>query len=75
MTIWFCYRFKQPIGEVVMTCAVGIVYLGTLVVVVLPRLDEVITSSDIQSKVRHDSIQFRKKCWTANFYFDRVFYK
>lgn len=38
-------RFKQPIGEVVMTCAVGIVYLGTVVGVILPRLGEVFKGS------------------------------
>ena len=38
-----------------MTCAVGIVYLGTLVGIILPRLDEVITSTDIQNKVREQT--------------------
>ena len=44
-----CFRFKQPIGEVVMTCVVGLVYLGTLVGVILPRLDELVTVDEVDS--------------------------
>lgn len=56
-------RFKQPIGEVVMTCAVGIVYLGTLVGVILPRLDEVITSTDIQNKLEPTKVIATPLLW------------
>lgn len=56
-------RFKQPIGEVVMTCAVGMVYLGTLVVVILPRLDEIITSSDIQNSLEPTKVVQTPLLW------------
>lgn len=35
-------RFKQPIGELIMTAVVCIIYLGTVVGIVLPRLDQMI---------------------------------
>jgi len=41
-------RFKQPIGEVVMTCVVGLVYLGTLVGVILPRLHELVAVDELK---------------------------
>ena len=43
----FYFRFKQPIGEVVMTCVVGLVYLGTLVGVILPRLHELVAVDEV----------------------------
>ena len=33
-------RFKQPIGELIMTSIVCLIYLGTIVGVVLPRIDQ-----------------------------------
>ena len=35
-------RYKQPIGELIMTTIVGMLYLGTIVGVVLPRIDEML---------------------------------
>lgn len=35
-------RYKQPIGELVMTTMICIIYLGTVVGVILPRLDDLI---------------------------------
>ena len=33
-------RFKQPIGELIMVTFIAIVYLGTVVCIILPRLDK-----------------------------------
>jgi len=33
-------RYKQPIGELIMTCIMCIVYFGTIVGVMLPKIDE-----------------------------------
>ena len=35
-------RFKQPIGELIMTIVVCLIYLGTVVGVLLPRFDKVL---------------------------------
>ena len=35
-------RYKQPIGELIMTTIVCMIYLGTIVGVVLPRIDEML---------------------------------
>ena len=35
-------RFKQPIGELIMVTAVALVYLGTVVGVILPRIDQML---------------------------------
>merc|ERR1712203_869183 len=39
-------RYKQPIGELVMTTMICIIYLGTVVGVILPRLDTLINEKD-----------------------------
>merc|ERR550519_100359 len=39
-------RYKQPIGELVMTTMICIIYLGTVVGVILPRLDKLINGDD-----------------------------
>lgn len=39
-------RYKQPIGELVMTTMICIIYLGTVVGVVLPRLDTLINEKE-----------------------------
>jgi hypothetical protein len=39
-------RYKQPIGELVMTTMICIIYLGTVVGVVLPRLDNLIDPNE-----------------------------
>jgi len=39
-------RYKQPIGELVMTTMICIIYLGTVVGVVLPKLDDQILGTD-----------------------------
>ena len=35
-------RFKQPIGELIMVTAIAVVYIGTVVGVVLPKIDEML---------------------------------
>merc|ERR1711997_593197 len=39
-------RYKQPIGELIMTSILCLIYLGTLVGVILPRLDTLINEKD-----------------------------
>lgn len=39
-------RYKQPIGELVMTTMICIIYLGTVVGVILPRLDTLINEKE-----------------------------
>jgi len=34
-------RFKQPIGELIMVIVVGVIYLGSIVGVILPKLNEI----------------------------------
>ena len=34
-------RFKQPIGELIMVAFIGIIYIGTIIGIVLPRMDEI----------------------------------
>ena len=43
---WCVPRYKQPIGELVMTTMICIIYLGTVVGVILPRLDTLINEKD-----------------------------
>lgn len=35
-------RFKQPIGELIMVTAIAIVYIGTVVGVILPKIDDML---------------------------------
>merc|ERR1711950_128686 len=41
-------RYKQPIGELIMTTIVGMLYLGTIVGVVLPRIDEMLNLESVE---------------------------
>lgn len=41
-------RYKQPIGELIMTTIVGMLYLGTIVGVVLPRIDEMLQLESVE---------------------------
>merc|ERR1712150_298305 len=40
-------RYKQPIGELIMTTIVGMLYLGTIVGVVLPRIAEMVKIEEL----------------------------
>jgi len=42
-------RFKQPIGELIMTIAVCLVYLGSVVGVILPKLDDRLEKTDLKT--------------------------
>lgn len=58
-------RFKQPIGELIMTSIVCLIYLGTIVGVVLPRIDQMMelesvsVNKQLNSKQTADSLFFR----------------
>ena len=54
-------RYKQPIGELVMTTMICIIYLGTVVGVILPRLDTL-----INEKEDFVSSHLIFKVWTLN---------
>lgn len=42
-------RFKQPIGELIMTSIICLIYLGTIVCIMLPKLDDLeYTSTELQ---------------------------
>lgn len=41
-------RFKQPIGELIMTTIVCMVYLATIVGVILPRIDQMIKLENVE---------------------------
>lgn len=41
-------RFKQPIGELIMVSIVCLIYLGTIVGVVLPRIDEMMELESVE---------------------------
>lgn len=41
-------RFKQPIGELIMTSIVCLIYLGTIVGVVLPRIDQMMELESVE---------------------------
>lgn len=41
-------RFKQPIGELIMTTIVCMIYLGTIVGVVLPRIDQMMELKSVE---------------------------
>jgi uncharacterized membrane protein len=41
-------RFKQPIGELIMTSIVSLIYLGTIVGVVLPRIDQMMDLESVE---------------------------
>ncbi len=43
-------RFKQPIGELIMTSIVSLIYLGTIVGVVLPRIDQMMDLESVSYK-------------------------
>ena len=43
-------RYKQPIGELIMTCIMCIVYFGTIVGVMLPKIDEFLDPKKTVSK-------------------------
>lgn len=42
-------RFKQPIGELIMTIVVCLVYLGSVVAVILPKLDDRLQDADLKT--------------------------
>ena len=50
-------RYKQPIGELIMTCIMCIVYFGTIVGVMLPKIDEFL---DPKKTVSKQTPEFRK---------------
>ena len=49
-------RYKQPIGELIMTCIMCIVYFGTIVGVMLPKIDEFLDPKKTVSKQLAESI-------------------
>ena len=49
-------RYKQPIGELIMTCIMCIVYFGTIVGVMLPKIDEFLDPKKTVSKQSAESI-------------------
>jgi hypothetical protein len=42
-------RYKQPIGELIMTTSVGILYIATIVGVILPTLGKLINLEEVRS--------------------------
>ena len=49
-------RYKQPIGELIMTCIMCIVYFGTIVGVMLPKIDEFLDPKKTVSKQLAESV-------------------
>lgn len=44
-------RFKQPIGELIMVTFMAIIYLGTVVGVILPRIDKMLQLEEVRSRL------------------------
>ena len=50
-------RFKQPIGELIMSSIVGLTYLGTVVGVLLPKIAEMINLESVSRFLLFGSLE------------------